>query len=57
MIRKIDFVTSLLEKEVVKFVKNNGSESIAKMQTKDFVNGSVVLNIPIKRTSISSFCL
>ena len=54
MIRKIDFVTSLLEKEVVKFVKNNGSESIAKMQTKDFVNGSVVLNIPIKRTAISS---
>lgn len=54
MIRKVDFISELLGKEVVKFVEQNGAEAIKKMQTQDFVNGAVVLNIPIKRTAITS---
>ena len=54
MIRKVDFISTLLENEVIKFVEQNGANAVAKMQTQDFVDGAVVLNIPIKRTGITS---
>lgn len=54
MIRKVDFISTLLGNEVIKSVEQNGADAVAKMQTQDFVDGAVVLNIPIKRIRITS---
>ena len=34
-------------KSTIKKVAGKGADAVAKMQTKDFVDGAVVLNIPI----------
>lgn len=50
---KTNYLDLLIQDELLRFVKQNGVEAIKQSSTKDFVNGNVVIKVPMNRKSIT----
>lgn len=50
---KTNYLDLLIQDELLRFVKQNGVEAIKQSSTKDFVNGDVVIKVPMNRKSIT----
>lgn len=50
---KKNYIDLLMEDELKSFIKQNGVNAIRQTSTKDFVNGNVVVKVPLNRKSIT----